>query len=85
MTLTLDQGFSASVLAPFAILTNTGQIDGNFIAAQIDSSGEVHNVEFDGTLPDGPGTPSSVPEPGTLALLGTGVLSLAGILRKRMK
>lgn len=84
-TVTLDQGFSASVLAPFAILTNTGQIDGNFIAAQIDSSGEVHNVEFDGTLPGDSGVPPAVPEPGTLTLLGTGVLSLGGVLRKRMR
>ena len=84
-TLTLDQGFSASVLAPFAILTNTGQIGGNFIAAQINSSGEVHNVEFNGTLPGDPGTLTATPEPGTLVLLGTGVLSLAGVLRKRKR
>ena len=43
----VDAGLDASVLAPYALLTGSGQIDGNFIAAQIDITGEAHNVEFD--------------------------------------
>ncbi len=78
----IDAQFSASVLAPFAVLTGTGQMDGNFIAAQIGQTGEVHNIEFDGTLP--PTDPDSpVPEPGTLALMGTGVLSMAAAIRRK--
>ena len=83
-TVAIDAQFDASVLAPFAVLTGNGQMGGNFIAAQIGQTGEVHNIEFDGTLP--PGDPNSpVPEPGTLALMGTGVLSMAaGIRRKKL-
>jgi choice-of-anchor A domain-containing protein len=82
----LSAGLDASVLAPFALLTdNNGQIDGNFIAAQIQLTGnaEAHNVEFSGTVP--PTSPSPVPEPTSLALMSTGIASLATILRRRNK
>lgn len=72
----------ASVLAPFAVLSGNQDLDGNIIAAQIDSTGETHNLEFVGTLPTPPTTPA-VPEPGTLALVGTGILSVAGAARRR--
>ena len=83
-TVSLNAGFSGSVLSPFAFLTGTGQIDGNFIAAQIGQTGEVHNVEFAGTLPSDPGK-SVVPEPGTIALMGSGMLAMAGLVRRRIK
>jgi choice-of-anchor A domain-containing protein len=83
--LTINPGLSASVLAPFAVLSGTGQLDGNIIAAQIGITGEIHNEEFIGTLPGDPGTPSAVPEPNTLALMGTGILSMAAAIRRRMK
>ena len=84
-TVDLSNALDASVLAPYALLTdNNGQIDGTFIAAQIDitRNGEVHNVEFTGMLPD---PPAPVPEPGTLALMGTGLLSLAGAFNRRIR
>jgi len=81
-TVTIDGQFNASILAPFAILSGNSQMAGNFIAAQIGHTGEVHNVEFTGTLP---ALPSAVtPEPSSLALMGTGILSLAGFVRRRM-
>lgn len=82
-TLAIDAQFSASILAPYAILTGNGQMGGNFIAAQIGQTGEVHNIEFTGSLPD-PTDPPTVPEPGTFALLGTGALSLVIRLRTRI-
>ncbi len=90
-TVAIDAQFSASLLAPYAVLTGTGQMAGNFIAAQIGQTGEVHNVEFTGVLPTdpggpkGPGDPAVVPEPGTLAMVGTGMLGLAAMLRRRVQ
>jgi choice-of-anchor A domain-containing protein len=83
-TVAIDAQFNASALAPYAVLTGNGQMSGNFIAAQIGQTGEIHNVKFTGTLPDPPSGPPTVPEPGTFALMGTGILSLAMRLRSRM-
>lgn len=85
----VSAGLDASVLAPFALLTSSGQIDGNFIAAQIDitGSGEAHNVEFTGNLAQ-PGSPkdpstSAVPEPDTWLMVGTGAMALMVGWRRR--
>ncbi|MGA3133443.1 MAG: choice-of-anchor A family protein [Terracidiphilus sp.] len=73
--LSIDGQLDGAVLAPFAIFTSDNQVGGNIIAAQIGLTGEVHNIEFDGTLPP----PSETPEPGTILLLGTGLLFMAYI------
>jgi choice-of-anchor A domain-containing protein len=78
----IDAQFDASILAPFAILTGDAQMGGTFIAAEIGQTGEVHNDEFTGTLPP---TLTQTPEPGTLALMGTGITAMAGLLRRRAK
>jgi choice-of-anchor A domain-containing protein len=85
-TVNLNGELTASVLAPLATLGGNGDIDGTVIAATIGNIGEVHNIEFDGTLPSPPPVKQNappVPEPGTLALVGTGILSAAGALRRK--
>jgi choice-of-anchor A domain-containing protein len=83
-TVTINGQLTASALAPFAILTGNAQMAGTFIAAAIGQTGEVHNQEFTGTLP--PGNPiAPTPEPASLALMGTGITALAGLVRRRKK
>jgi choice-of-anchor A domain-containing protein len=77
----IDGQFDGALLAPFATLTGGSQMGGTFIAAEIGQTGEVHNDEFTGTLP--PTTPPDLaPEPGTLTLMGTGILLMVGLLRR---
>jgi choice-of-anchor A domain-containing protein len=81
-TVTINGQFNASLLAPFAVLTGSAQMGGNFIAAAIGQTGEVHNDEFTGTLPPPP-TTSQAPEPGSFVLMGSGLVALAGAMRRR--
>jgi len=76
--LDINAQFDASILAPYSILNGSNQMGGNFIVAQIDATGEVHNHEFDGTVPTPP--EDEAPEPASLGLMGTGLLLMAGKL-----
>lgn len=78
--LTIDGQLDGAVLAPFAVFTSDSQVGGNIIAAQIGLTGEDHNIEFQGTLPS---PPSETPEPGTISLLGTGLLLMASCAGRR--
>jgi choice-of-anchor A domain-containing protein len=82
-TVSIDGQVDGAVLAPFAVLTaNCGQMGGTVVAAEIDdNSCQMENAEFNGILP----TISLTPEPGTLVLMGTGMLSLAGMVRRRKR
>lgn len=81
-TVAIDGQFDGALLAPFATLTGDSQMGGNFIAADIGQTGEVHNDEFTGTLPS---FLSPTPEPGTLVLMGTGMLFIVLAARSRIR
>jgi choice-of-anchor A domain-containing protein len=82
-TVTINGQFTASALAPLAVLSGGSQMAGTFIAAAIGQTGEVHNQEFTGTLPNVPS--AATPEPASLALMGTGITAMAGLLRRRRR
>jgi choice-of-anchor A domain-containing protein len=80
-SISLGSQFTASMLAPFAVVTGNSSIDGTIIAAQIADNGEVHNAEFTGQLP---AVAAVAPEPSGLLLLGSGMIFVASLaLRKR--
>jgi choice-of-anchor A domain-containing protein len=83
LTVTINGQFTASALAPFALLSGNAQMAGTYIAAAIGQTGEVHNQEFTGILPNDP--IGAAPEPASLALLGTGITVLAGIVRRKSR
>ena len=81
-SVTIDSELSASLLAPDAVLTGTGEMDGTLIAANVGQTGQINNVEFTGTLPSWMSM-GVTPEPSSLVLLGSGLLALAGMTRMR--
>lgn len=59
-------GFQGSILAPLAHLkTTNGEVNGNVIVASSEGSGEYHNYQFTGTLPDMPSTNTDTSTGGT--------------------
>jgi len=67
-----------SFLAPDADVTGTwGQFNGVLIAGSFDGHTQFHNVGFTGDLP------AATPIPGSIFLLGTGMLGLLGWRKRR--
>jgi choice-of-anchor A domain-containing protein len=83
-TKTNCQALDGAILAPYADLSGGGELGGTVMVASDDYSGQINYEPFDGTLPPGFPPVNVVPEPGSLGLLGIGILSLAGLLRFRM-
>lgn len=77
-------GIEGSVLAPFAdAVMSGGSVNGQFVAksANMLNGAEGHYYTFRGSLP--PRSGGAIPEPGSVALLATGVLPAVGLLRRR--
>jgi hypothetical protein len=97
--LTFPNEIGGSILAPFASVTNDGPIDGTLVADSYSGDGELHSHPYTGTLPDGTvapatlnttflntaGASTSVPEPGSLILLATGLAAMAAFRRRPLR
>jgi PEP-CTERM motif len=84
---TVDVGnvWTASILDPLGSVSATTDITGNVVAENFTNTAETHLPGFD-CSDDLCGTPNTpVPEPGSLALLGAGLGSLALLLRSRRR
>ncbi len=83
-SVTINGQFDAALLAPNAVLSSTddAQMGGNFIVGSVGQTGEVHNDEFQGTIPLFSSS-SAAPEPGTFTLMSSGFLFLAALLFRR--
>ncbi len=74
-------GVQGSILAPFAdVLNPQGVIHGTIIASSFAGHMQQNHQPFTGELP---GSPTPVPESGTLILLGLGLLGVYGASRRK--
>jgi hypothetical protein len=76
--------FYENALLELGAISGANEIaGGNFFYAQADGwNYTLHGLSANFTVKDGP---APAPEPSTFALLGTGLLSVAGVLRRRMR
>lgn len=77
-TLTFNNSFYGSVLAPSASATMSNFIEGTVVLKNLVQNGEVHLGTFDGNL-----TPPAVPEPATWAMMIAGFGLVGTSLRRR--
>lgn len=84
---TINSQFEAVLLAP---LSTQSEMSGNIVVAAVGPKGEVYQDEYVDALPqfvfryDEP-VPDPTPEPGTLALMGSGILFMAGLVHMRKR
>lgn len=82
--LTINNQFGGSVLAVNALLTNNQNIEGGVYVEDLVQKGEIHLQAFSGSLDFLDKPRAGVPEPGSIALVMTGLLAL-GCVRLRRK
>lgn len=77
-----NEGYG-TILAPDAIIASGSVVNGQIIANQLNSIGELHDGSaFTGSLPDGPTT---TPEPASMLLMGGGLIGLVVFSRRFTK
>lgn len=79
--LTISNQFGGAILAPFATLKNSNNIEGAVLVNHLNQFGEIHSAKFTGNA-EVP-TPSQVPEPQTFALLALGLAIIFLTKRRR--
>ncbi len=75
----VDANFGQGGVLQIAGLQNVGKMQLTLTSSSLAPNGQ--QVDF---ILFNVGTPTTTPEPGTLALLGTGVLGLAGVVRRKL-
>ena len=87
---TIKSQYDAALLKPHATLSDDAQMGENFIVAAVGQTGEVHHDEYVDAIPefifrDDEPAPATTPEPGTLALMGSGILFMAALVHRQKR
>lgn len=83
--LNLNREVFGSVLAPFADVTNSGQLSGSIVAGNMNMRGQVQLGTFGGDVKFGDTTGGAVPEPATWAMMIAGFGLVGAMMRRRSR
>lgn len=86
-TLNVNDSEWGSILAPYATVSNNGNVNGTLVAKVFNQSGEVHLGTYDGstTFLDPAVQPGPVPEPASWAMMLSGFGVVGTMIRRRRR